>query len=504
MSKINRQISLAEIKKHLSDRLWRLNNLYFIKDENGHKVQFKLNPTQKKLHDELWYFNIIPKARQLGITSFFTILYLDQVLFSENKTASIIAHRQEDMKKIFKHKIKFAWDHLHPWLKQQIGTPNTETAQEITFPNGSSISVSLSTRSSTVQLLHVSEFGYICQKFPEKAEEIVTGAINSVHPGNMVSIESTAAGKEGYFYEFCMEAERARKEGRRLSPLDFKIHFFPWWIDSRYQLTDSFIISQADQEYFTTLKDKHGITLTEPQKRWYVKKKKLNRDKMMAEYPSTLDEAFATSVEGAYYAKEMSRVYRDKRIRPLPYDPLKDVETWWDLGMNDFNVVVAVQTYGSQIRFLNMYWNSGESLAHYYDKLLEWKQDFGYRYSRHVLPHDVEVREMNSGLSRKDTLYNLGLRNIRVSPKLGLQEGIDRVRILFPRFHFDEEKTQRLHDALFNYRKDWDKKLGAWKNSPRHDDNSHFADAVRIGCAVWQEEYLTSDDIEEAGDQAFF
>ena len=205
---MSHNITAEEIQRHLEDRAWRLRNLYYIKDENGKKVLFKPNIVQKFIHDNIWFFTIVPKARQLGVTTFFCILYFDQILFSENKTAGIIAHRQDDMKKIFRSKIRFAWDNLHPWLKHYIGQPDTESAYEMSFPNGSNIFVSMTTRSGTVQFLHISEFGYICQKFPEKAEEIVTGAINSVHPGNMVSIESTAAGREGHFYNFCMDADK--------------------------------------------------------------------------------------------------------------------------------------------------------------------------------------------------------------------------------------------------------------------------------------------------------
>ncbi|KKL76700.1 hypothetical protein LCGC14_2042310, partial [marine sediment metagenome] len=91
-------ITQKEIEKNLGDRLWRLNNLYVIKDENGTMVPFRLNEVQVELHRGLWFFVIIPKARQLGVTTFFSILYFDQILFSKNKTANIIAHRQDDMK----------------------------------------------------------------------------------------------------------------------------------------------------------------------------------------------------------------------------------------------------------------------------------------------------------------------------------------------------------------------------------------------------------------------
>ncbi len=501
------ETTLEEILKNLGDRWWRLNHLYYVKDENGNKVLFKPDERecQKTLHDNFWFFTIVPKARQLGITTFYAILYLDAILFSENKTAGIIAHRQEDMKKIFRNKIKFAWDNLHPWLKERIGDPDTNSAWELSWPNGSSIFVSMTTRSGTIQYLHISEFGYICQKFPEKAQEIVTGAINSVHTGNVVSIESTAAGKEGYFYDFCMDAERMRKEGKELTPLDFKIFFFPWWVDPKYALSGNILITKEEQDYFKTLEQKYNIHLTQEQKNWYVKKKKTQKDKMFAEYPSTLDECFQTSVEGAYFSAEMAKVYLENRIKPLIVDPNVLVDTWWDLGMNDFNVVLCTQTVGDKIRFVDMYWNSGQGLSHYYDWLRERKEKNGYRFGKHHLPHDVEVKELGTGVSRKQTLYQLGMRNIVVGEKIGILDGIEKVRQLFRRFEFDEEKCEQLYTSLFNYRKDYDAKTGQFRDKPKHDINSHFADAVRLLAQLWKETVpLLEGESERKVEQAFF
>lgn len=491
----------ADIEAHFADRTWRLNNLYYIKGKSGKKILFKMNDIQKEIHDNLWFFTIIPKARQLGVTTFFTILYLDQVLFSKNKTAGIICHRQEDMKRVFKNKVKFAWDNMHPWVKKYIGEPNVDNANELVFQNGSTIFVSMSTRSGTINFLHISEFAYVCQKFPEKAEEIVTGAINSVDAGQFVSIESTTAGREGYFYEFCQTAERARKEGRELTELDFKLFFFPWYLDEGYQLANAtFLIPAEAQTYFRLLKEKHGIELTPAQQRWWVKKQELNQDKMNSEYPSTLDEAFSVTAEGAYYAQQMNRVYMSRRIRQQPYNPLIPVDTYWDLGVNDSMVILFVQSDGPAINFIDSYSNTGQGLDFYMGVLKERK----YRYGRNYFPWDVEITDVGSGLTRKETLYSLGMFDITVAPKIGVMEGIDKVRILFPRFYFDEQNTEALYNALANYRKDWDAKLGVWKNTPRHDMNSHFADAVRVLATTWTEVLPVDETQDQAREQSFF
>lgn len=498
------ELAVQEIKDHLGDREWRLNNLYFVKDKRGDKVLFRLNDVQKELHDNLWFFNIVPKARQLGITTFFAILYLDQVLFSENQTAGIIAHKEKDMKKIFKDKIRFAWNNLHPWLKVKIGEPSSDSAYELTFPNGSSVFVSMSTRSGTVQFLHISEFGYICSKTPEKAEEIVTGAINSVHIGQMVSIESTAAGQEGHFYRFCMDALKNQQEGRELTPLDFKLFFFPWWQDPEYTLESSFLIEKQHEDYFRLLEEQSGINLTDGQKRWYIKKKAQMGDNMFAEYPSTLEEAFRVSSEGAYFQKQMGQMYTDRRIRTCPYDPNLPVDTWWDLGMNDFNVCLLTQTKGQSIHFIDMYWNHSEGLAHYVSWLEDQRSRYSYRFGTHHFPHDIEVRELSTGESRKNALIKLGLRNIRVGKKVEVAMGIENIRKIFTRFVIDEGRCRKLHESLFNYRREWDDKMGVFKDKPRHDEASHFVDPVRLLANEWQEPVIYSEEESKVLDQSFF
>lgn len=473
----------------MRDRKWRINNLYYIVNKNGKRVKFKPNWAQQIVLDNLWFFSIILKARQLGITTFFCILYLDQVLFKANKTAGIIAHTDADTKKIFK-RIKYAWENLPEALKENIGMPTTDSVGEMQFPNGSSIFVARSTRGGTVQYLHISEFAKICAKYPEKAREIVTGAINSVEQGNFVSIESTAEGREGYFADYVMEAQQAEVENRALSELDFKYFFFPWWKEDSYRVKAEFQITKEYTDYFDKLQAVHGIFLDDEQKRWYMAKKKKNDEDMFREYPSTWEEAFMAQIEGAYYAVQMQRVYEDQRIRNVPYDSRYPVLTYWDLGMNDFNVILFVQAVGNEIRFIDCYYNHGEGLAHYVQILREK----GYNYTQHFLPHDVEVTELGTGVSRRQTLIDLGVRNIRTVERTpDINDDIEAVRKLFSRFYFDEQKCGKLIESCQNYKKEWDEKLGQFKNNPKHDKHSHLVDPLRSLARTWQQHLITED-----------
>jgi len=467
----------------MADWKWRLGNLYSIKDKNGVKVPFRPNWAQQQVIENLWFFSVILKARKLGMTTLFCLMYLDQVLFSANKTAGIIAHTEKDVKDLFNDIVKFSWDNLPDWLKAQLGPPNTDSTRELSFPNGSRIFVTMSTRSGTPQYLHVSEYGKICARFPAKAREIITGSINAVAQGNFVTIESTAEGNTGSFAEICKEAERATKSGKKLSQMEFKFFFFPWWKEPTYRSETSVIVSPELTAYFDELRSKHNIDLDDSQKWWYAVKHALNKEDMGREFPSVPEESFRAAIEGAYYSAQMLRMYEDRRIRPVPWDSRLPVTTWWDLGMNDFNVILFTQSVGNEIRFIDVYYNHGEGLGHYVNKIRERK----YTYEKHVLPHDGDVRMLDKdGLTRRQTLVNLGLQNVRVVERTkSIVSDIEKVRQLFSRFYFDEEKCAPLTKACNDYRKEWDDKLGQFKNSPLHNEASHLVDPLRLIASGW-------------------
>jgi hypothetical protein len=152
------------------------------------------------------------------------------------------------------------------------------------FGNGSSIRVGTSLRSGTFQRLHVSEYGKLCAKFPEKAREVKSGALNTVHVGQKIRIESTAEGQAGHFYELCQKAQNMERQGVALTDLDFKQHFFGWYLDEKYQLDADVLETSEMREYFDKL-EAEGVVLTKPQRAWYVKKSEQQDDDMKREFP---------------------------------------------------------------------------------------------------------------------------------------------------------------------------------------------------------------------------
>jgi len=231
------KIDLEIAQSRLADREWRIDNLYYITDKQGIKQIFKRNWAQQQLYNDLHYCNIILKARQLGITTFVTLLFLDIALFNSNVSCGIVADTEENAKYIFR-KIKFAYDCLPESLKACVEA-KIDSAKELTFSNNSLIRVGTSLRSATFQYLLISEFGKIAAEDIKRTNEILTGSLNTISTGSYCFIESTARGREGAFYDLCVEAQKLRDAGKILTPLDYKFHFMPWHRHPEYSLYES-------------------------------------------------------------------------------------------------------------------------------------------------------------------------------------------------------------------------------------------------------------------------
>lgn len=196
-----------------------------------------------------------------------------------------------------------------------------------------------------------------------------------------------------------------------------------------------------------------------------------------AAYQREYECSFDATVEGAYYAAEMMAAISasPSRVCTIPIDPIPKVDTAWDLGIDDATAIWFIQDVGLERRLIDYLEVSGEGLPQIVGRL----ESKGYRYGRHLLPHDVEVRELNNGTSRRETLEKLGLKNIEVIPQQEVADGINAVRLMLPRCWFDSNRCARGIEALKQYRREWDGKRQTWRERPYHDWTSHAADAFR-------------------------
>lgn len=470
-----------ELIENLSDPLWRLNNLYWCIDIHGKKVPFRLNDAQQRLIRDLWYRNIILKARQLGFTTLIGILGLDGCLFNDHYSAGICAHTRDDVEKIFERKVKFPYEELPDGLRTA-RPADTDSAKKLKFNNGSSIEVATSLRSGTYQFAHVSEFGKICAKYPEKAREIVTGTFETVHPGSLLFVESTAEGREGYFAQYCFEALKRKQESINPNKLQFKLHFFPWFEDPKNKLDGPHTVITDDQiKYFKELESELGIKLDDKQRAWYVTKDETLQEDMKREHPSTPEEAFEAAISGAYLAKQMATVRKNNQICVVPYDPTMPVNTGWDFGLGDTMCIWMHQMVGLQHRLIDFIYGTDEDLLYYWRELQSKKYVFG----THYLPHDADSRRIGTAASADDKpktvkqiLHDAGMSNIKVVPKIDDKwTAIQEARLFLPMCYIEKQKCDYGIKGLDNFRREWDDKTGDWKNRPHHDWATHPYDA---------------------------
>jgi len=200
------------------------------------------------------------------------------------------------------------------------------------------------------------------------------------------------------------------------------------------------------------------------------------------EYAQEYECSFEASVKGAVYARELQAIREQGRLTRVPFDPALPVDTDWDLGIGDHTAIWFSQSlYTGEVRLIDYYEASGVGLPHYVGLLNDKRDKQGYVYGEHWAPHDIEVKELGTGQSRKEAAYQLGL-NFLVTPKRALDDGIHATRMLLPRCYFDD-KTKVGVEALQSYRWDYNTRINEFKPMPVHDWASHAADAFR-GLAV--------------------
>lgn len=192
------------------------------------------------------------------------------------------------------------------------------------------------------------------------------------------------------------------------------------------------------------------------------------------EYDQEFECSFEASVRGAVFARELAQIRGLGRIGRVAYEPLLPVHTAWDLGIGDSTAIWFLQVVGVEVHCIDYYERSGEGLSHFVGYL----GSLPYTYARHVLPHDVQVRELGTGRSRLEILASLGLK-AEVAPNLGLDDGIEAARIFLKRCWFDAEKCQHGIECLQNYRREENTRTGELRAEPVHDWASHGADAFR-------------------------
>lgn len=229
--------------KKLIDPLWRLNHLYSIVDKKSKKIRFINNVVQKRINKNDSLRKIILKARQFGVSTNEILKMFDRTIMHRNRNAFIMAHRKEDVEKLFRI-VNTAYHNL-----DQVWQPKLDTGggskYELYFPEiNSRIYCGIQVRGGTINDLLVSEAAFIKDDGRIKAT-LEAVPMDTGH----VTLESTPNGIGNYFHDRWIKQ----------TEFSYKQFFFPWYIFPDYRIP----------------LNKRKIRLTDDEKKLIKKAKKL-------------------------------------------------------------------------------------------------------------------------------------------------------------------------------------------------------------------------------------
>jgi len=191
------------------------------------------------------------------------------------------------------------------------------------------------------------------------------------------------------------------------------------------------------------------------------------------QYEQEYECSFSAAIIGSYYGKDIAELERQGRLTSVPWERSVPVSTSWDLGIDDATVVWFMQSVGREIRVIDYYEVNNQGL----DETAKHVLSRPYLYDTHYLPHDIEIREIISAKSRRDTLEGLGLNPIQPGVRNDPVERVNAVRMMLPKCVFDKDKCKRGLEVLKHYRREFDDKRKTFRSTPLHDWASHGADA---------------------------
>lgn len=398
------------------------------------EIPYCPRPLQREIHNNLKRWNLLVCHRRFGKTVFSINECIKQAVTCPKQNP-----RYAYVAPLYKQAKQIAWDYLKEFAGAIPGTKFNESELRADLPNGSRISLYGADNPDSMRGLYFD--GVILDEYADMSPRIFSQVIRpalSDRKGWAIFIGSAKGGSS--FHELYEQFKNEEE-----------------WLVKTYKASETNIIEEEELEDAKRVMDDD-------------------------EYEQEYECSWTASIKGAYYAKQLSLAESEKRICNIPYEQNLPVHTFWDLGVGDATSIWFMQAIGNELRFIDYFEASGEGLKYYADIL----QEKAYTYGRHFAPHDIQVKELGSGLTRIETARSLGIK-FEVVPKQGIEDGINAARLIFNKCYFDEKNCHDGLQALRNYRKEYDDKRKQYKPRPLHDWSSHAADAFRYFAVSWKE-----------------
>lgn len=218
-------------------------------------------------------------------------------------------------------------------------------------------------------------------------------------------------------------------------------------------------------------------------------KELLNLREIMTDgqYDQEMECSFEAALLGTYYSEAINSLKAKNHIlHESLYEPDQKVHVAADVGLRDSTAWWFWQPRSDGIAIIDHHEADGKHVDYYLGMLHEK----AYNYHAIWLPSDAKAKTLSTRRStveqfqapstvRPDLYSEADRLPIRITPRLGVQHGIDAVRLILPTCYFDADKCDQGLDALRSYRRQFHEHTNSFSDTPVHDWASNSADAFR-------------------------
>jgi len=271
----NQIAELEEKIKGLSDAEF-IETFFKIVSKQRYEVPFLLNGIQKKLESSWGQWNVVLKARKLGVSILVGSKFLSRVLRKKNRNCVVLSYDKDATQRALE-RTNWTLNHLPFKIKPERESKNEFKIEE----TNSKLFIGVAGtkafgRGDDITDLHIMEYSFW------ENTAAMTGIMEALVPGAFVVVESTANGPVNEFAKLYWKAAKGTTK--------WKAHFFSWFDDPELisKIPAGFV--HSDEEKMLKVK----YSLSDEQLAWRrMKIEEMTEPELFPqEYPANDKEAF--------------------------------------------------------------------------------------------------------------------------------------------------------------------------------------------------------------------
>jgi hypothetical protein len=224
------------------------------------------------------------------------------------------------------------------------------------------------------------------------------------------------------------------------------------------------------------------LTLVDENGKPYITEEDVNEDRAAGMPEYLIQQEYYGNVqineETKYFAIAINKIYETERIISGLFLPNHRVYPFFDIGVDDCTSITLAQfkcvegvLWPCVVGYME---NNNRDLTFYVDEVRAFCARYNFPLGDFYIPHDGKNRNWNDGLKNTiDYLREKGVTGHFVERPSSHRVAIEAIRQCLYKTRFNKENTQRLVDCLSSYEKEYDDKMGKYKDNPVHDWSSH-------------------------------